>query len=361
MYYCYSFSTRCARYEEPEFFNVSFHNNAITYYKYVFSLLDITNGAFDDIYDRSVENPVIGLVGVETFVQKQRQFVRKHPKGSGFVHFEIVGELHCLAVGRHQEVGVGRILVRVAERVPATDAVLVHLSVEQGAGVLVQGRPAGLGVGTSGPEHLVLVVAVRGDTGVLHDVRGHAKFPGAGQRVEVQRPVPVVPYRRQGHAEYTVGPLEVHATHVVVAGQRVEVEVMVLDPPGRVCGEAVHHQPVAAQVRDVGKRVVASLPGGVYQDVGEERVGLHVVRFKRVLPDQGVSVQVENHNLGGLQLVGRTPDVVQTGVDQPQSVTMVHVHAEYGYDAIGRVRGQAVLFVVWVRYQIGRSILRFCK
>jgi len=256
-------------------------------------------------------------------------------------------------------VGVGRVLVRVPERVPAAHAVLVDLRVEQRAGVLVQRRPAGLGVRAPGAQHLVLVVAVGRDAGVLHDVRGHAELPGAGQRVEVQRPVPVLLDRGQRHAEYAVGPLEVLAAHVEVAGQRVEVEVVVLDAPRRVGREAVHDQSVTAQVGHVRERVVARLLGRVRDDVGEERVGFHVFGFERVLPDQRVRVQVEHHEFGRLHLYGLAPHVLQTGVDQPQPVAHVHVDAEHRHDPIARVRRQTVLLVVRVRNQAGRSVFRF--
>lgn len=68
---------------------------------------------------------------------------------------------------------------------------------------------------------------------------GHTKFPGAGQRVEVQRSESVLLDRRQGHAEYAVGPLEILATHVKVTGQRIEIKVMMLNPPRGVCRETV--------------------------------------------------------------------------------------------------------------------------
>jgi len=244
-----------------------------------------------------------------------------------------------LAVGRHQGVRVGRILVRIPVRVPTADTVFVQLGVNQDAGVLVQRRAARLGVRAPGPEHFVLVVTLRRDAGVLHDARGHAELPGAGQRVEVQRPEPVVLHRRQGHAEYAVGPLEVVAAHVEVTGQRVEVEVMVLHPPRGVGREAVHHQPVSAQVRDVGERVVACVFGRVGDDVGEERVGFHVVRPERVLPDQRVGVQVEHHELGGLELITLAPDVAQAGVHYPQTIAHVYANTEHRHYAIGRVRG----------------------
>jgi len=149
------------------------------------------------------------------------------------------------------------------------------------------------------------------------------------------------------------------AAHVEVAGQRVEVEEVVLHPPRRVRREAVHDQPVPAQVRYVRECVIARVLGGVRDDVGEERVGLHVVRSERVLPDQRVRVQVEHHDLGRLHRVGFAPHVVQTGVDQPQSVTRVHVDAEHGHDSIGHVVRQTILFVIRVWNQIGRSVFRF--
>jgi len=146
---------------------------------------------------------------------------------------------------------------------------------------------------------------------------------------------------------------------VEVAGQRVKVEEVVLHPPRRVRREAVHDQPVPSQVRDVRERVVARFLGSVRQDVGEERVGLHVIGSERVLPDQRVRVQVEHHELGSLHRDGLAPHVVQTGVDQPQSIAHVHVDAEHGHDSIGHVGRQTVLFVIRVRYQIGRSVFRF--
>jgi len=278
------------------------------------NLFYVTNGAFDDVYDGGVKYPVVGLVRIETFEQEQRQLVREHPQRSGLVHFQVVREHHRLAVRRYQQVRVGRVLVRVPVRVPAADPVLVHLRVEQRAGVLVQRRPAGLGVRAPGPEHFVLVVAVRRDARVLHDARGHAELPGAGQRVEVQRPEPVLLHRRQGHAEHAVGPLEVVAAHVEVAAERIEMEVMVFHPPRGVGRETVHDQPVTAQVGDVRERVVAGVSGRVRDDVGEERVGFHVVRPERVLSDQRVGVQVEYHDLRCLRLFGHAHDVIQAGV-----------------------------------------------
>lgn len=351
------------RYEEP----ATYSRRKSSWYRDVpsiiipisFYLFDVTNGALDDVHDGGVKDPVIGFVVVESPVQVQRQLVGEHPQRSGLVHLEIVGELERLAVGRHQVIGVGGILVRVPERVPAAHAVLVDLGVEQRAGVLVQRRTAGLGVRAPGAQHLVLVVAVRRDAGVLNDVGGHAKLPGAGQRVEVQGPVPVLLDRGQGHAEYAVGPLEVLTAHMEVTGQRVEVEEVVLDPPRRVGRETVHDQPVSAQVRYVRESVVARFLGRVSDDVGEERVGLHVVRSKRVLPDQRVRVQVEHHEFGCLHLNGLAPHVLQTGVDQPQSVAHVHVDPKHGHDPIGRVRRQTVLFVARIRYQVGRSVFRF--
>lgn len=323
---------------------------------------DVADGALDDVHDGRVENPKVRLVQVEAFVQEQGQFIGEHPERSGFVHFQIVREFQSLAVRRHQMIGIRGIFAGVPVRVPAPDAILVHLGVEQHAGVLVQRRPAGLGVRAAGPEHLVLVIAVRRDAGVLHDPGGHAKLPGAGQRVEVQRPVPVLLVDRpQGHAEYPVGPLEVVAAHVEVTGQRVEVEVMVLDAPRGVGRETVHDQPVTAQVGYVSVGVRARLLGGVGQDVGEERVGFHVVRFERVLPDQRVGVQVEHHQLRRLHLIGLAPDVVQPGVHQPQPVAHVHANPEHGHDAVRRVGRQTVLLVLGIRYQAGRSVFRVWK
>lgn len=112
---------------------------------------------------------------------------------------------------------------------------------------------------------------------------GHTKFPCTGQRVKVQRSETVLLDRRQGHAEYAVGPLEVMAAHVKVTGQRVEIKVMVLNPPRGVGRETIHDQPVTAKVRDVCERVVASVFGRIHDDVGEERIGRHVGGIERVL------------------------------------------------------------------------------
>jgi len=143
------------------------------------------------------------------------------------------------------------------------------------------------------------------------------------------------------------------AANVEVAGQRVEVEEVVLHPPRCVRREAVHDQPVPAQIRYVRESVIARVLGRVRDDVGEERVGLHVIRFERVLPDQRVRVQVKHQNLGSLYRVGFAPHVVQTGVNQPQSVTRVNVDAEHGHDAIGHVVRQTILFVIRVWNQFG--------
>jgi len=205
------------------------------------------------------------------------------------------------------------------------------LGVEQDAGVLVQRRAASLGVRASGPEHFVLVVTVGRDAGVLDNARGHAKLPSAGQRVKVQRSEPVVLDRRQGHAEYPIGPLEVLTAHVEVPGQWVKVEVMMLHSPGRIGRKTIHDQPVTTQVRYVRECVVARLRGRVRDDVGEERIGLHVVGSERVLSDQRVGFQVKYHQLRSLQLLGLAPDVVQPSVDQPQPVARVHVHTEHGH------------------------------
>jgi len=119
--------------------------------------------------------------------------------------------------------------------------------------------------------------------------------------------------------------------HVEVPGQRVKVEVMMLHSPGRIGRKTVHDQPITAQVGYVRECVVARLRGRVRDDVGEERIGLHVVSSERVLSDQFVSFQVKYHQLGCLQLLGLAPDVVQPSVDQPQPVARVHVNSEHGH------------------------------
>lgn len=205
------------------------------------SLFNVTDGSLDHVHNGGVKNPKVRHVRLKALVQEQWQLVREHPQRTRLVHLEIIRELQRAAVWRHQEVGVGRVLVRVPVRVPTANAVLVHLGVEQGAGVLVHRRTAGLGVGAPGPEHLILIVAVRRDASILDDLRGHGKLSGTGQRMEVQSSEPVVPDRWQGHAEYPVGPLEVMAAHVEITVQRVEVEIMVLHSPGRVGRQAVHH------------------------------------------------------------------------------------------------------------------------
>lgn len=149
------------------------------------------------------------------------------------------------------------------------------------------------------------------------------------------------------------------ATHVKVTGQRVEIKVMVLDPPRGVGRETIHDQPVTTEVRDVRERVVASVFSRVYDDVGEERIGRHVGGIERVLSNQSIGVQVEYHNFGGLQLFAGTKGVVHAGVHDPQPIARVHVDAEYRHDAVGRVRGQTVLFVIRIRYQIWRPIFWF--
>lgn len=78
--------------------------------------------------------------------------------------------------------------------------------------------------------------------------------------------------RGQGEAEHAVSPLEVDTGHVVVAGQRVEVEEVVLDAVRRVLLPRVHHQTVAAQVGDVGVGIITSLSGRIHHLRNEREV-----------------------------------------------------------------------------------------
>lgn len=74
------------------------------------------------------------------------------------VDFEVVGEDHRLVVGCHQEVGLWAVLVGVCEGVPAADAVLVDLGIEQDAGLGVQEGSGRLAVKPSASDHLCFSV-----------------------------------------------------------------------------------------------------------------------------------------------------------------------------------------------------------
>lgn len=64
-------------------------------------LFNVAYGALDDVDNGSAKNSEICFVEVEALEQEHGQFIRNHPEGSCFVHFDIVWELQRLTVGRH--------------------------------------------------------------------------------------------------------------------------------------------------------------------------------------------------------------------------------------------------------------------
>lgn len=101
--------------------------------------------------------------------------------------------------------------------------------------------------------------------------------------MEVDGPGAVLGGGCQSEAEQSVGPLEVDAADVVVAGQWVHVEVVVLGAEGLVALEVVDDEGVAAQVRHVRERFVALVTVHVHDDVREERVLLDERLVEQVL------------------------------------------------------------------------------
>jgi len=66
---------------------------------------------------------------------------------------------------------------------------------------------------------------------------GHVELVVAGQRMEVEHPLPDTAVRRQAHAENTVHPVERYAVHAVMAVQRIWVEIRMVDPARDVLQE----------------------------------------------------------------------------------------------------------------------------
>lgn len=94
-------------------------------------------------------------------------------------------------------------------------------------------------------------------------------------------------------------------SYVVVSGQRVGHQEAVLDPPRRVQLPAVRYQAVAQLVGRVQERVFTSLGPNVDGDVRDERVGICVFRFQRVLSQYRVRGQVEDVDGVRAHLFGR--------------------------------------------------------
>lgn len=112
--------------------------------------------------------------------------------------------------------------------------------------------------------------------------------------MEVDGPGAVLSGGCQSETEQSVGPLEVDAADVVVAGQRVHVEVVVLGAEGLVALEVVDDEGVATQVRHVRERFVALVTVHVHDDVREERVLLDERLVEQVLVHQ---LQQSHHSL----------------------------------------------------------------
>ena len=114
--------------------------------------------------------------------------------------------------------------------------------------------------------------------------------------MEEQGSVVVDVHGAQRYAENPVRPLELQTVELVLGGQRVRVEEVVLDPEGGVVEEVVHQQSVTEHVGGVGYRRVAVLVPDVHHDVRVQGVLLHLVARYRVLSHESVGRQVEDEN-----------------------------------------------------------------
>lgn len=320
--------------------------------------LRFANRVADDVGDGRPEHAVIDVVRVkvEHLEPVPGHPVAEHPQIGIEVYLEVGRELERLRVLRHHGRRVGRQSV-VPSRVKAADRVLVDERVENRAGRLVRGHRAGLHAGGTVAEVMVLVERFA-DGGVgLQNSGVHREHPGAGHGLEVERPVAVPAPFGQPDAEHTVRPLDADAADVEHGGQRVEVEVMVVDPPHRVPPVVVHHQ-AAADVRQIGVRAVARLPFRVSHQPREPRVsvGAHQVLGHHVLPDHPVGVQVEDVQLRLADLRA----VRDAHVDHPQPVAHVYAQPVRVDDPVGGPLAggrQSVHRVVRIGHQPRRTVL----
>jgi len=191
----------------------------------------------------------------------------------------------------------------------------------------------------------------------LQNARVHREHPGAGHCLEVKRPVAVPVAFGHAHAEQAVRPLDPDTTDVEHGGQRVEVEVMVLDSLGRVVLVVVHHQ-TAAKVRQVGERTVTRFRVCVRQQAREPRVSIHArqVLGDDELPYDLVRVQVKYEQLRLAELRA----VRDPHVDHPQAVARVHAYPVRVDEMVGgRLTGgrQSVYLVVRVWHQPRRMVI----
>jgi len=247
--------------------------------------------------------------------------------------------------------------VVVLLRVPATDRVLVDERVENGAGGLVRGHGTGLHSSAAVAEMPVLFERVPAARVRLQNARVHREHPGAGHCLEIERPEAVPVAFGHAHAEQAVRPLDSDTADVEHGGQRVEVEVMVLDSLGRVVLVVVHHQ-AAAEVWKVGERTVARFRVRVRQQAREPRVSVHAhqVLGDDELPDDLVRVQVKDEQLRLAELCA----VRDPHVDHPQTVARVHTYPVRVDEMVGgRLTGgrQSVYFVVRVWHQPRRTVI----
>jgi len=318
----------------------------------------LANRVADDVDDGRSEHAVIDVFHVEVVHLEPvpGHPVAEHPQVGVRVHLDVARELERLGVLRHHGRGVGGQPVELS-RVPAADRVLVDERVENGAGGLVRGHGTGLHPGGPVAEVPVLVERLANGPVRLHDARVHREHPGAGHALEVERPKAVAVAFGQAHAEHAVRPLDADTADVEHGGQRVEVEVMVIDPPDRVPVVVVHQQ-AAADVRQIGERAVARPPFRVHHQAREPRVAVHAqhVLVDHVLPDDPVRVQVEDE-----QLRRADPRAVRDAhVDYPQPVARVHGRPVRVDDPVGGpLTGgrHSVHRVVRVGHQPRRTVL----
>lgn len=106
------------------------------------------------------------------------------------------------------------------------------------------------------PEQMVRK-RIQSNALVSHHLGRHHVLVGTGQRMEMERTVPIDPIPSQRYSEDSVGPLEIDACHVVVSIAGLQVEEVVVDPPRLVGHPRINNQTIGCHVGDIGEGVLA--------------------------------------------------------------------------------------------------------
>lgn len=108
---------------------------------------------------------------------------------------------------------------------------------------------------------------------ISQDPRGDRKFPVTAEGMKEERSIAIFRERWQTHSENALlTPLEIQATDIVIARQRIRHEVAVGYSPGRVLLPWINDQTVTQFVGHVSERVVATTFSQIDRDVGNEGV-----------------------------------------------------------------------------------------